>query len=188
MDKQRGFTVIEMMFAAVIMALLIVAISSSVGNFTVKAKLASTKMNCRVVQNVITGYSTEHHGDYPTSRAQYRSSPTYQQLSNPFDETQKGIGKWGSNVGNSSDDNSDPRAPVVIWNVDPEMVTLTNTAGVVFYVPYKNATEVAAGVSSVPIGGDAGSSGYTAYTIQAMGIFDTLSPLAVPVPDSRITT
>ncbi|MBV8063571.1 MAG: type II secretion system protein, partial [Nevskia sp.] len=83
-SAQAGFTLIELLSVIVIMVLLMAAISPSLGNFTVKAKLASTKVNCRVVQSVITGYSTDHNGDIPTSRAQYYSSPTFQNLYNPF--------------------------------------------------------------------------------------------------------
>ena len=113
--EQAGFTVIEMLFAAIIMGLLVAIVSSSVGDFTIKAKLASTKMNCRVVQSVVVGYTTEHHGDVPTSRAQYVSSPTYQSLSNPFSMTQKGIGSWNNAEGTSAQDNASNQAPVAIW-------------------------------------------------------------------------
>ena len=185
--QQAGFTVIEMMCAAIVVGLLVLTVSSTVGDFTVKAKLASTKMNCRVVQSVIVGYSTDRHGDVPTSRAQYVSSPTYQSLQNPFNVTQRGIGKWGSSLGTSSADNDSPQAPVAIWNVDPAEVALNGTAGVVFYTPYRDTRQAQTGANNLPLGGDGGSSGYSAYAIEAMGIITLANPVAVPYGDSRIT-
>ena len=185
--NQAGFTLIEMLCAVIIIGLLITAISSSVGNFTLKAKLASVKMNCRVVQSVVVGYTTDHTGNVPTSRAQYVSSATFQNLTNPFDTAQQGLGSWNDSLGVSSADNPAPDAPVAIWNLDPALLSLTNTTGVVFYVPYINATDVQTG-TLVNIGGDAGSNGYTGYVIEAMGVLQLATPITIPFGDSRISS
>src|SRR5205085_1879161 len=161
-----GFTVLELMTVVVIIVLLITALSPAIGGVTIKAKLASTKMNVRVVQNILTGFSTDHNGEIPTSRAQYVSSATYQTLGNPYNMNQKGIGTWGNSLGASSADNDSQQAPVAIWNVDPSGLTLNEVSGVIFYAPFRTTAEAQSGSNTLPAGGDGGSLGYTVYTLE----------------------
>src|SRR5437899_8582826 len=91
-----GYSLIEMTVTMAIASLVMSLAVPSFTNATVKAKVADLKMNVRVLQNIVTGYGTEHNGDVPTSRAQIVSSPTYKTLKNPFKPKETGLGICGS--------------------------------------------------------------------------------------------
>src|SRR5437868_5129847 len=81
---QGGFSLLELSVGLTIMALVTGAVLPAIGGITVKAKLAATKMNARVMQSVVEGYSTENNGEVPTTLGQYAVSNSYKPLTNPF--------------------------------------------------------------------------------------------------------
>lgn len=184
--SQRGFSLLELMVAIVIIGILIGAMVPAMNRALLKAKNSSLKMNGRVLQSIIQGYAMDHNTSLPTSRLQLTQSNSWQVVKNPFNALE-GIATRGSALGASPMDNASNQSPVTIWFQDPQPTTSNDMIGTVVYIPYKTLADAQSDTTALPAGGDAGTSGYEFFTIEGMSQSDIDSGWTSPLPASRIT-
>ncbi len=75
--KSSGFTLIEMMIAIMMTALLAAVVTPKFSRALVKGKEASTKGNLAVIRSAVGVYYADHEGQYPSSLSELTSGSKY---------------------------------------------------------------------------------------------------------------
>jgi prepilin-type N-terminal cleavage/methylation domain-containing protein len=135
-DRSRGFTLVELLVATMIMGVLIAMAVTNYGAMQKRAREASTKSNMHTFQLAAEDYGVRNNSAYPTNASQAAGLLTRggSYFYNPFYRT--------TGSGNAWLDQGTWARPIAIGSTRAGIVTYGDSAGAKYQIVGRGATAV----------------------------------------------